>query len=224
MKHGSTLQVDCYVDASFAPLWNVETTEDSSKSRTGYVILIDDVPISWCSKKQGETALSTTEAEYIALSMAMRELLWVRRLVEDISSTLDIGYNRCARIISTVFEDNQGSIAVASKPDITPRTRHLHTKYHHFKENLGVRPDGSGIKIEYLKTEEQIADLFTKGLGNKQFACLRDKLMGWSVADSNESKKKAKSMRLKGRVEICSPQSGVQSTNANESEEQLNPE
>ena len=176
------LQVDCYVDASFAPLWELEEpmNPDGSKSRSGHVIRVDDCPITWCSRKQGETALSTTEAEYMALSMAMRELLWVRRLVEEIAMGFDVKYDRRARIWSKVFEDNQGAIAVANRPDLTARTRHLHTKYHHFKEHLGIDSNGNGIEIRYIDTKQQIADIFTKGLGNEDFKRLRDMLMGWT--------------------------------------------
>ena len=117
----------------------------------------------------------------------MRELIWVRRLVEETSVGMKIECNRKERVVSKVFEDNQGTIAMANKPDMTPRTRHLNTKCHHFKENLGIKKDGSGIMIECIKTTEQIADLFTKGLGNKCFMYLRNKLMGWSVAGPNEN-------------------------------------
>ena len=69
-------------------------------------------------------------------------------------------------------------------------------KCHHFKENLGIKKDGSGVIIECIKSSEQIADLFTKGLGNTCFVHLRDKLMGWSTTgpgkneESNKNKKK----------------------------------
>ncbi len=173
------LRVDCYVDASFCPSWRLEQGSESAKSRTGYLIKIDDAPVAWASKGQTEVALSTTEAETIALSMAMRELLWVRRTVDQVTKGFNVEYNRCALIKSTAFEDNQGTIAVANRPDLTQRTRHLHTKYWHFKDHLKVDKDGSGIKIEYIPTKSQIADLLTKGLGATPFVPLRDKLMGW---------------------------------------------
>jgi hypothetical protein len=173
-------RVDCFVDASFAPMWGYAPNDDSksAKSRTGYVIKIDDVPVAWASKSQGETALSTTEAEYIALSTAMRELLWLRRLVVEISDGFGVSYDRVTKVKSKVFEDNQGAIAIAGKPNLTSRTRHLHTKYHFFKEHLGVT-DGDGIEIEYIRSEDQVADIFTKGVGITLFKPLRDKLMGW---------------------------------------------
>eukprot|EP00980_Cylindrotheca_fusiformis_P026634 scaffold16702_cov71-Cylindrotheca_fusiformis.AAC.1 len=121
-------------------MWGVESDEDpsSAKSRTGYVIRIDDVPVAWASMSQGDTAMSTTEAEYIALSQAMRELIWIRRLVVEITEGLGVEYDKVSKVKSKVFEDNQGTIALAKKPNMTSRTRHIHTKYHHFKEHLGV--------------------------------------------------------------------------------------
>ena len=109
----------------------------------------------------------------------MRELIWVRRLVNDIATGFGITYNRCAVIKSKVHEDNQAAIAIAYKPDLTARTRHLHVKYHHFRDHLKVDKKGDGIKVEYIKTGEQIADLLTKGLGNNKFIPLRNALMGW---------------------------------------------
>ena len=175
----NNLQINCYVDASFCPSWKDTDDESSSKSRTGYVIRIDDSPVQFASQGQQETTLSTTECEYVALSTAMRELLWVRRIVHDITTGFGINYNRDTVIHSTVFEDNQGAIAVAKRPDLTRRTRHLHTKYHHFKENLGDHIDGGSIRVDYIPTHLQIADILTKGLGDTLFRPLRNKLMGW---------------------------------------------
>ena len=81
------LQLHCYVDADFCGLHKYETHVDpiSSKSHTGYVILSGKSLISWCSKLQTETALSSTESEIVALSTCMRETLWIQRLVKDIS-------------------------------------------------------------------------------------------------------------------------------------------
>jgi hypothetical protein len=75
------LQLDCYVDANFAGLWNYKSDQDPVcvKSRTGYVMTLGGCPIHWNTKLQTEIALSTTEAEYIALSQAMRELIPLRR-------------------------------------------------------------------------------------------------------------------------------------------------
>ena len=79
-KPDVSLQLDCYVDADFAGLWNYENDQDPVcvKSRSGFVMTLGGCPIQWSSKLQTEIALSTTEAEYIALSQAMRELIPLR--------------------------------------------------------------------------------------------------------------------------------------------------
>jgi hypothetical protein len=72
-----SLRVDCYVDADFAGLFTVEDKQDpvSVKSKTGNVILLKGAPLLWASKMQTHIAFSTMEAEYIALSQAMRDLI-----------------------------------------------------------------------------------------------------------------------------------------------------
>ena len=79
-----------------------------------------------------------------------------------------------------MFEDNKGAIHLAKRPDLTPRARHLSVKYHQFKENLGADKDGDGISIQWVPTNLQIADVFTKGVGPLKFKPLRDLLMGWA--------------------------------------------
>ena len=180
------LSVNCFVDASFAPVWNQWEEKENARSQTGYVIRVDDVPVTWCSRKQELTALSSTEAELIALSTAMRELLWARRLTADIAKGFGVAYDNHTIIRSTVFEDNEGAIHLSKRPDMTPRARHLSVKYHQFKENLGVTESGDGISVRWVPTNLQIADVLTKGVGPLKFKPLRDLLMGWSVITQTE--------------------------------------
>ena len=79
-------RVDCYVDADFAGLWNVEDEQDpvSVKSRSGHLITFMGCPLQWSSKLQTQIALSTMESEYIALSQAMRELIGLREILKEI--------------------------------------------------------------------------------------------------------------------------------------------
>ena len=81
----SDQRVDCYVDADFAGLFAIENNEDpiSVKSRTGYVILYKGSHLLWVSKMQTQIALSTMEAEYIALSQAMRDLIPIREILKE---------------------------------------------------------------------------------------------------------------------------------------------
>ena len=174
---GNDLTLNCYADADFAGLWGVEDSEDSIcvKSRTGYLITIGNCPLLWVSKLQTEVALSTLEAEYIALSQSMRDLLPMRRLVQDVSNVLGIKGDLKTKSTSTAFEDNQGAIGLANSPKLSPRTKHIAVKYHFFRENIAK----GEISIEKIDTTLQKADLLTKGLPADKFERLRKLLMGW---------------------------------------------
>ena len=119
------IRVDCYVDASFAPCWDTDDPmdPDAARSCSRWIIKVDNCPIAFASCKQGEAALSTVEAECLALSMAMHELIWLCRIVQEVASGLQVNYNQKSVVHSTVWEDNQGCIAVAKKhPDLTACT------------------------------------------------------------------------------------------------------
>ena len=167
------------MDADFAGLWNQEAVQDPVcvKSRTGYVITLEGSPISWSSKLQTEIALSTTEAEYIAMSQSMRELLPTRQLLKEVIVGLKLNGETNSHVKSTVFEDNNGAISVATSPKISPRTKHIACKYHFFKSHIGTT--ASQISLQKVNTEEQKADIFTKGLPHVTFKYLRKKMCGW---------------------------------------------
>ena len=173
-----SIQLDAYVDADFSGLYGIEDSLDpvSSRSRTGFVFLLGNCPVVWKSALQSETALSTVEAEYIALSTAMRELIPLRRLVKEVCEVLDV---HCANAVvkSTVFEDNMGCIQVVNAPKMTSRTKHINVKYHFFRSHIGKE---QGIEIQHVATSYQLADIFTKGLDKDTFQHLCDLLMGWT--------------------------------------------
>ncbi|KAL7464856.1 hypothetical protein ACHAXS_005184 [Conticribra weissflogii] len=168
--------LECYVDANFAGGWASGETEnpESVLSRTGYVIMYAGCPITWCSKLQTEIALSTTEAEYIALSQAMREVIPFLNLMKEICDVLPIE-NSSPKFFCQVWEDNRSCIKVAESPKFTHRTKHISLKYHHFRQFVA----NGTIKINPIDTREQVADIFTKPLDEKQFTYLRKKLCGW---------------------------------------------
>ena len=172
------LTLDCYVDAGFAGLYGYESDQDPVcvRSRTGYVFTLGGCPIQWSSKLQTEIALSTTEAEYIALSQAMRELIPLRRLLLEIGTYMKLSFGPTCNIKSTVFEDNNGAIATATSVKMTPRTKHIAVKYHFFKNHIGP---GTGISLSKIDTQLQKADIFTKGLAPPTFVVLRRLLCGW---------------------------------------------
>jgi hypothetical protein len=140
--------------------------------------MLGDCPLLWVSKLQSEIALSTTEAEYIALSQSLRELLPMRELFQEVGTALKLKCAIPTILHSTVFEDNNGALSLATSPKISPRTKHIAVKYHHFRSKIGA---DKGIIIQRVDSTEQKADIFTKGLGATQFAHIRSLVMGWTT-------------------------------------------
>ena len=177
-KPDKTKDVECYVDADFAGGWNQKDPDNASNlmSRTGFVIKYADCPIFFASKLQTEIALSTAEAEYIALSTALRQVIPLMIQMEEINDVFPLYINK-PDFYCKVWEDNQSCIAMANAQKFSPRTKHIALKYHHFRsfaegENLRIR-------INYIHTEKQQADIFTKPVRPDLFMKLRFMLMGW---------------------------------------------
>ena len=124
---------------------------------------------------QTEVALSTTEAEYIALSQSMREVLPLMELMKE-AKAMKVPVNLVTpKVHCRVFEDNSGAIEIAKVPKMRPRTKHLNIKYHHFRSFV---QDGS-ISVHHVGTEQQTADIFTKPLNQDLFQKHRKSLLGW---------------------------------------------
>ena len=178
LRPSQLLHVDCYVDADFAGLWPHEDPDDptSVKSRTGYVICVANCPVIWCSKLQSDIALSTMQAEYHSISIAMRDLLPFLDLLTVITSAVGLPEQDTTMKV-TVHEDNEGALALAKlEPGrSTPRSKHYAVKYHWFREHIKDR----GIILQKVDTKSQLADIFTKGLGKIAFRALRELLCGW---------------------------------------------
>jgi len=173
----SSLQLDVYVDSDFAGLWRSEDSQDPVcvKSRTGFVILLAACPLLWQSKLQGQVALSTMEAEYIALSTGLRSLLPLKTLVAEVAASLMDDSTFLTTTYSSVFEDNNGALILAQSPCITPRSKHIAVPYHFFREHVR---EGT-LQILKVASEVNLGDLFTKGLDRIKFQALRKLLMGW---------------------------------------------
>ena len=131
-------------------------------------------PIYWCSKLQTEICLSTTEAEYVALSQSMREVLPFLNMMKEINEIFPLQQTP-PELFCRVLEDNRSCIKVAESLKFTHRTKHISLKYHHFRQFV----QNGTIKIFPIDTHEQLADIFTKPLDEKQFKYLRKKLCGW---------------------------------------------
>ena len=169
--------LECYVDADFAGGgWasGDQTNPESVLSRTRFIIVYAGYPIFWCSKLQTEIALSTTESEYIALSQSMHEVLPFLNVSNEIHKVFPLEKSK-PEFFCRVWEDNRSCIKVAEHPNLTSCTKHIALKYHHFKQFVSNKT----IRINPINASEQIADIFTKPLDEKQFKYLRKKLCGW---------------------------------------------
>ena len=177
-------KVDCFVDADFCGLWGSEDPDDPvvAKSWTGYVILLAGCPLLWESSLQTETSVSTMMAEYVALSSAMSDMLPLKQLVKTIAKVVTGDENVVITTKSDVFEDNNGALTVATLPRITPQSKFFAMKLHFFREHVKTKsnPDGE-INIQKIETDNQLADIMTKGLVEAKFEPLRDRLMGWDL-------------------------------------------
>ena len=124
-----------------------------------------------------EVLLSTVAAQYVAFSMAMREVLPMRALLKEVTAKMKL---RCAEetlVRSTVFEDNQGCLSLVNVPKMSTRNKYLALKYHFFREHL--RGSKGRIMAVHIPTHLQKADIFTKGLPAAQFMAIRKLLIGW---------------------------------------------
>ena len=126
--------LECFVDTDFAGCLSQANADDPDNvmSRTGYIFRYASCPIGWCSKLQTEIALSTAESEYIALSQTLRTVIPLMILGEKLSDIFPL-YIKKQYFHCKVFEDNQSCIAMTEYSKISPQTKHIALKYHHFK-------------------------------------------------------------------------------------------
>jgi Reverse transcriptase (RNA-dependent DNA polymerase)/Integrase core domain/GAG-pre-integrase domain len=152
LEFGGSGNVDfkCFCDSD----WGGDTA--TRKSTSGYIFCMAGGAISWSSKKQAVVALSSTESEYVGLSLAAKEAVWLRRLVGGIG--ISEIYNGEP---VTIFADNQGSIKLAENDSTSKRTKHIDIRYH-FTKNAILEGE---ITLKYCNTTEMVADMMTKPLG-----------------------------------------------------------
>ena len=127
------------------------------KSTSGYCFKLSSSIISWRSSKQTCVALSTAEAEYVALATTVQEAVWIQELLKDLK------LNSSGPM--TINEDNQSAICIAKNSGNHAKTKHISIKYHFIRDLI----QKSIIKLKYCPTNEMIADLFTKSLSREKF-------------------------------------------------------
>nr|GEW25853.1 putative reverse transcriptase domain-containing protein [Tanacetum cinerariifolium] len=137
--------------------------QDTRCSTSGSLQFLGDRLISWSSKRQKSAAISSTEAEYIALSSCYPQILWMRSQLTDYG----LGFNKIP-----MYCDNKSAIALCCNNVQHSRSNHIDIRYHFIKENVknGV------IELYFVNTEYQLADIFTKTLGRERIEFLINKL------------------------------------------------
>jgi hypothetical protein len=138
VKPTGNLDLDCYVDADFAGLHgrDPDRSPSSAKSQTGYIITLGGCPILWKSHLQSEISLSILEAEYSALSSAMRTLLPLRSMLLEIVAGVKLPHTFTSTIKCQVFVNNNGALLLAVNQRITNRTKNFQVKWHFFWQQV----------------------------------------------------------------------------------------
>ncbi|KAL7475343.1 hypothetical protein ACHAW6_001264, partial [Cyclotella cf. meneghiniana] len=166
----------CYYDADFAGNWNKEfaaTNPSTAKSRSKWIVFYAACPIIWASKLQSQVALFTTDAEYIASSMALCDVIPLMELVKEMR---DRKFN-IVNMQPYEYCDNSRALELARLPRLRPRTKHINVCYHHFREYVrkGL------IKIFPIDTKNQIADTLTKALRKMTLYAIENKCTGYDI-------------------------------------------
>lgn len=133
---------------------------DTRKSTTGFVFTVNGSAITWCSRRQSSVSKSTTEAEYIAASEATSELIWLKRLLNEVVPNQ---FNK-----PTLYIDNESATKLVKNPVFHRRTKHIDVAYHFIRE----QHERDELAVESISTHDQLADGLTKALPKSRFEFL----------------------------------------------------
>ena len=148
----NTPTLSAYSDASFGG-----EDCDSARSQTGYIVYFGGGPIDWKSHVQPIIAQSSAESEQVAAFNTARTVFYFRQLLEE--------FGHAQTGTTVIWEDNQACIAQSKNPVNHSRSKHILLKYHYLRDLT----ESGIVRLEYIPTADQIADIFTKPLPPKQF-------------------------------------------------------
>ena len=151
---GTSVGLQGYCDADYA------SDVDTRRSTTGYVFILNGGAITWASRLQQTVAASTTEAEYMAAAFAIKEALWLRKILSDLGASIDT---------FDINADNQSAIKLLKNPIFSMRSKHIDVIYHFARERV-ARKD---VTFHYIKTNDMVADALTKAVPTSKFEFCR---------------------------------------------------
>jgi hypothetical protein len=137
---------------------------DDRKSISGVAYVFGESLVTWISQKQKVVAHSSCEAEYIAAATAVCQGVWLRRLLGDLMNKEE------ERVVLNI--DNKSVISLCMNPVHHDRSNHIDTKYHYIREYV----EESKIEVNYVCTDDQLADILTKSLGRLKFLEMRGRI------------------------------------------------
>ena len=184
-KHCDELKLEGYSDSDWAG------DIDTRRSTTGYIFTLAGGPISWSSKRQHTVALSSTEAEYMAITSSTQEAIFLRNILQD------LGFEQTG-------PDNQSCIAMTLNPLKPRRTKHMDIR-HHFVRDATNRGE---VKASYLPTDKMPADCLTKPATAAKLKNFIDVIMASrkSISDFGRKAKGRVGMMLYSRIVLFSSQ------------------
>ncbi|CAG7720799.1 unnamed protein product, partial [Allacma fusca] len=168
------MRLTAYTDSDYAG------DKVTRRSTSGMVIKLNDSIISWSSQKQPCVSLSSTEAEYIAIASAAREIVWLRSFLHE------LGHPQTQP--TKIRVDNQSAIRLVKNPEMHTRTKHIDVRFHYIRD-LANQGD---IEVTYVPTAIQLADSLTKPLLKGKLETNRSQL-GLQRHPSAEDDKQVKS-------------------------------
>ena len=136
---------------------------DTRRSTTGYVFVMHGGAVSWSSRLQPTVAVSTSEAEYMAAAAAVKEALWMRKLLHDLQ--IEIGS-------VLILSDNQACLSLLKHPIASQRSKHIDIIYHFARERVAR----GEVCFQYCPTAKMVADSLTKALPPSKFLFCRDQM------------------------------------------------
>ena len=152
--------MEAYVDADYA------TDPEKRASRTGYFVFVNKCVVAYGSRLQkGAPSQATCEAEYRALAMCIKETVWVMMIIQS------MGFK--VKLPIKIWEDNQSAMKLTKNHGAAKMSKHIAVRYHYIRD---LQETGT-VDVDYIPSEDQLADMLTKNLARVKLEKMRSKVM-----------------------------------------------